>query len=97
MKPFRDLPIQQKMLVMTLLICGAVLCVAITALFGFQVWNFHDNFQRDAATLAAVKRVRRLFRIRFFRISRHMVSNFLVRAECAFPPHRTPGSATGNT
>src|ERR1035437_1256358 len=54
MKSFRDLPIQQKMLVMTLLICGAVLCVAITALFTFQVLNFRSNFQRDTATLAAV-------------------------------------------
>jgi PAS domain S-box-containing protein len=42
------------MLVMTLLICGAVLCVAITALFTFQVLNFRSNFQRDATTLAAV-------------------------------------------
>src|ERR1035437_1166327 len=54
MKSFRDLPIQQKMLVMTLLICGAVLCVAITALFTFQVLNFRSNFERDAATLAVV-------------------------------------------
>jgi PAS domain S-box-containing protein len=54
MKFFRDLPIQQKMLVMTLLICGAVLCVAIAALFTFQVLNFRSNFQRDTATLAAV-------------------------------------------
>src|ERR1039457_6819317 len=54
MKPSRDLPIQQKMLVMTLVICGAVLCVAITALFTFQVLNFRSNFERDAATLAVV-------------------------------------------
>jgi PAS domain S-box-containing protein len=54
MKPFRDRPIQQKMLVMTLLICGAVLCVAIAALFSFQVLNFRSNFQRDAATLAVI-------------------------------------------
>jgi PAS domain S-box-containing protein len=54
MKPSRDLPIQQKMLVMTLVICGAVLCVAVTALFIFQVLTFRSNFQRDAATLAAV-------------------------------------------
>ena len=39
---------------MTLLICGAVLCVAIAALFTFQVLNFRSNFQRDTATLAAV-------------------------------------------
>ncbi|MDB6017900.1 MAG: Integral rane sensor signal transduction histidine kinase [Pedosphaera sp.] len=54
MKPFRDLPIQRKMLVMTLLICGAVLCVAISALFLFQVLNFRSNFQRDTATLAVI-------------------------------------------
>ncbi len=42
------------MLAMTLLICGAVLCVAITALFVFQVLNFRANFQRDAATLSAI-------------------------------------------
>ena len=54
MKPYRDLPIQQKMLVMTVLICGAVLCVAIAALFTFQFLNFRSNFQRDTATLAVI-------------------------------------------
>lgn len=54
MKLDRDLPIQQKMLVMTLLICGAVLWVAIAALFAFQVLNFRSNFQRDTATLAVI-------------------------------------------
>lgn len=54
MKPSQDRPLQQQMLVMTLLICGAVLCVAIAALFYFQVRNFRDNFELDAATLAAV-------------------------------------------
>jgi len=54
MKLFRDFPIQQKMLVMTLLICGAVLCVAIAALFIFQVLNFRSSFQRDTATLAVI-------------------------------------------
>src|ERR1035437_11194376 len=54
MKPSRERPIQEKMLVMTLVICGAVLCVAITALFIFQVLNFRSNFQRDATTLAVV-------------------------------------------
>jgi PAS domain S-box-containing protein len=54
MKLFRNLPIQHKMLVMTLLICGAVLCVAIVALFTFQVLNFRTSFARDTATLAAV-------------------------------------------
>ena len=54
MKRFRNFPIQQKMLVMTLLICGAVLLVAIATLFTFQVLNFRSNFERDAATLAVV-------------------------------------------
>ena len=54
MKPSQDRPLQQQMLVMTLLICGAVLCVAIAALFAFQVVNFRTNFQLDATTLAAV-------------------------------------------
>jgi PAS domain S-box-containing protein len=54
MKLIRDLPIQKKMLAMTLLICGAVLCVAIAALFIFQVLNFRSNFQRDTATLAVI-------------------------------------------
>ena len=54
MKRFRNFPIRQKMLVMTLLICGAVLVVAIAALFVFQVLNFRSNFQRDNSTLAAI-------------------------------------------
>ncbi|HEY5069785.1 MAG TPA: CHASE sensor domain-containing protein, partial [Candidatus Acidoferrum sp.] len=54
MKRFRNFPIQQKMLVMTLLICGAVLLVAIASLFVFQVLNFRSNFQRDTSTLAAI-------------------------------------------
>src|SRR5262245_47280638 len=51
---FADWPIQRKMLVITLLICGAVLCVAIAALFTFQVINFRSIFQRDTAALAVV-------------------------------------------
>src|SRR6185503_15072126 len=54
MKRFQDLPIRQKMLVMTLLICGAVLVVAILALFNFQMGNFRKNFQEDHETLAAI-------------------------------------------
>jgi len=42
------------MLVMTLLICGAVLCVAITVLFTFQILNFRSNFRRETTTLATV-------------------------------------------
>jgi PAS domain S-box-containing protein len=53
-KLLRDLPVQRKMVVLTLLICGAVLCVAVAALFTFQVLNFRSNFQRDTATLAEV-------------------------------------------
>jgi PAS domain S-box-containing protein len=54
MKHFRNFPIQRKMLVMTLLICGAVLTVAIVALFVFQVLNFRSTFQRDNSTLAVI-------------------------------------------
>lgn len=50
----RNLAIRKKMLAMTLVICGAVLCVALAALFAFQVLNFRANFQRDTTTLAAI-------------------------------------------
>ena len=42
------------MLAMTLLICGAVLFVAIAALFVFQVLNFRSIFERDNSTLAII-------------------------------------------
>src|SRR5450759_421897 len=54
MKPFRDLPIQRKLLLMTLFICGTALLVAIAVPFTFQVLSFRSNFQRDTATLAAI-------------------------------------------
>src|SRR5438046_265520 len=54
MKRFKDLPLRQKMLLMTLFICGAVLMVAMAALFVFQVLNFRSNFQRDNSTLAVI-------------------------------------------
>ncbi len=54
MKPFQDLPIQRKMLVMTLTICGAVQVVAISLLILFQILNFRANFQRDTATLSTI-------------------------------------------
>ena len=54
MKKFRNLPLQQKMLLMTLFICGLVLVVATTALFVFQVISFRSNFLRDNSTLAAI-------------------------------------------
>ena len=54
MNRIRDLPIRQKLLVMTLLICGAVLCVGLTALFVFQVITFRSRFERDTDTLAVV-------------------------------------------
>ena len=53
MKGYRNLPLQRKMLAITLLICGAVLCIAIAALFAFQVLNFRASFQRDTSTLGA--------------------------------------------
>ena len=54
MKLIQNLPVRQKMQVLTLLICGAVLCVAIAALFIFQVLNFRSNFQRDTTSLAVI-------------------------------------------
>jgi len=54
MKQFRNLPIQRKMLWMTLLICGVVLLVATSAIFIFQVVNFRSSFQHDNSTLAAI-------------------------------------------
>ena len=54
MNRFRNFPIRQKMLIMTLLICGAVQFIAVASLFIFQVLNFRSNFQRDHATLAAI-------------------------------------------
>jgi PAS domain S-box-containing protein len=54
MRLTRNLGIQRKMQAMNLLICGAVLLVAIAALFAFQVVSFRSNFQHDTATLAAV-------------------------------------------
>jgi PAS domain S-box-containing protein len=54
MKLFRNFPIQRKMLATTLLICGAVLCVAIATLFTFQVLNFRSRFQSDTITLAEI-------------------------------------------
>lgn len=54
MKFFRNFSIQKKMLLMTLLICGAVLLVAIATLFIFQVVTFRSNYERDTATLATI-------------------------------------------
>ena len=54
MKRFQYLPIQQKMMAVTLLICGAVLCVAIAALFIFQVLDFRSKFESDTETLAVI-------------------------------------------
>ncbi len=54
MKLLRNLPIQQKVLAMTLLICGAVLCVSIGSLFVFQVLNFRANLLQDTGTQADI-------------------------------------------
>jgi len=54
MKSFINLPLQRKMLVMTLVICGTILFVAIAALFTFQVLDFRSSFQRDNETLARI-------------------------------------------
>ena len=53
-KTFRDLGIQRKLQLMTLMICGAVLLIAIASLFVFQVLTFRSNFQRDTTTLAVI-------------------------------------------
>src|SRR3954469_7470102 len=53
-KTFRDLGIQRKLQLMTLVICGAVLLIAIASLFTFQILTFRSNLQRDTATLAVI-------------------------------------------
>lgn len=50
----KDLPLQRKMLLMTLVICGAVVLVAATALFVFQILTFRSAFQRDIAIVASI-------------------------------------------
>ena len=54
MNPFNDIGIQAKLRMMTLLICGVVLMVAVVALFTFQVINFRSNFERETSTLAVI-------------------------------------------
>ncbi|HEU5123009.1 MAG TPA: PAS domain-containing protein [Verrucomicrobiae bacterium] len=51
---FKDFPIQRKMLLLTLMICGAVLLAAAAAMFLFQIVNFRYHFQRDTATLGGI-------------------------------------------
>src|SRR5215472_12607655 len=53
-KTFQDLGIRRKLQLMTLVICGAVLLIAIASLFAFQVLTFRSNFQRDTTTLAVI-------------------------------------------
>jgi PAS domain S-box-containing protein len=53
-KTFQDLGIQRKLQLMTLVICGAVLLIAMASLFAFQVLTFRSNFQRDTTTLAVI-------------------------------------------
>lgn len=50
----RNLAIQRKLLLITLTICAAVLCVAVAALFIFQILNFRENFKLDTSTLASI-------------------------------------------
>ena len=54
MKLFNNIGIQAKLRMMTLLICGAVMFVAMMALFAFQVFNFRSNFEREMSTLAVI-------------------------------------------
>ncbi len=51
---FRELPIQRKMLALTLIICGTVLIVATAALFAFQIYTIRANLRQDTATLARI-------------------------------------------
>ncbi len=51
---FRELPIERKMLALTLLICGTVLVVAAAALFAFQIYTIRANLHEDTATLARI-------------------------------------------
>ncbi len=51
---FNNLGIQAKLRMMTLLICGSVLFVAIAALFAFQILSYRASFQRETATLAVI-------------------------------------------
>lgn len=53
-KAFQNLGIRQKLQRMTFVICGAVLVVAVAALFTFEVLNFRLNFRRDSEALATV-------------------------------------------
>jgi PAS domain S-box-containing protein len=54
MKFFRDLGIQKKMQLMTLVICSAVLLVAISVFVTFQILSFRANFEQDTTMLAVV-------------------------------------------
>src|SRR6478752_8397458 len=51
---YHHLPLQRKMLMLTLLICGAVLLMAIGAFFAFQILKFRSAFRHDSATLAVI-------------------------------------------
>ena len=54
MTRFRDLSIQRKLLAMTLLVSGAVLMVALSVMFVWQLLSFRASFKRDTATLAQI-------------------------------------------
>jgi PAS domain S-box-containing protein len=54
MKSYRNLGIEKKMEMMTLIICGAVLVVAIAALFTFQLLHFRFKFEADGMALANI-------------------------------------------
>lgn len=51
---YHSLPIQKKMLMTTLLICGAVLLLATGSFFIFQVVKFRSTFQTDSSALAVI-------------------------------------------
>ena len=50
----RHLPIQRKLRLVVLATCTAALCVASSALFGLQFFNFKRDFQRDLVAVAEI-------------------------------------------
>jgi PAS domain S-box-containing protein len=54
MQLLRNAPIKRKLLLSTLLTCGAALAIALTGLFWFQSVNFRSGFAAQLETLAVV-------------------------------------------
>lgn len=54
MTPFRDMPIQQKLMTMILVTSGVVLALTCTAFVGYDLHNFRQSTVRQLATLAEI-------------------------------------------